>query len=162
MDTDCGVERWAVKTLSDVDTTTIDFSKIDTSSIRAEYAWTKPTSPSARLDLEKHVVSITAHLVSYVKEDDGDIHLVLQDDSGLTMIGEIPSPTCASVIHTSHVDEYSTAVQWIKTNVGNPTTSFKDAERIVTVTGVRFFDFIHNQRGVADNGVEIHPVLSIR
>jgi hypothetical protein len=31
----------------------------------------------------------------------------------------------------------------------------------VHVTGIGFFDFIHGQTGVAPNGVELHPVLSI-
>jgi hypothetical protein len=30
-----------------------------------------------------------------------------------------------------------------------------------TLTGVGFFDFIHGQTGVAPNGFELHPVLSI-
>ena len=32
----------------------------------------------------------------------------------------------------------------------------------VTVTGVRFFDFLHGQTGVAPNGIELHPVLDIQ
>jgi hypothetical protein len=31
----------------------------------------------------------------------------------------------------------------------------------VQITGVGFFDFIHGQTGVAPNGIELHPVLSI-
>ena len=31
----------------------------------------------------------------------------------------------------------------------------------VRITGVRFFDFPHGQRGYASNGVELHPVLSV-
>ena len=31
----------------------------------------------------------------------------------------------------------------------------------VHVTGIGFFDFLHRQDGVAPNGVELHPVLSI-
>ena len=31
----------------------------------------------------------------------------------------------------------------------------------VTVTGVGFFDPIHGQEGVALNGVELHPLLSV-
>jgi hypothetical protein len=33
---------------------------------------------------------------------------------------------------------------------------------VVEVTGVGFFDFMHEQRGVAPNGIELHPVLDIR
>lgn len=31
----------------------------------------------------------------------------------------------------------------------------------VTVTGVLLFDKLHGQRGVAPNGVEMHPLLSL-
>jgi hypothetical protein len=31
----------------------------------------------------------------------------------------------------------------------------------VTITGVAFFDKLHGQTGVAPNGIELHPVLSI-
>lgn len=31
-----------------------------------------------------------------------------------------------------------------------------------TITGVAFFDVIHGQRGVAPNGIELHPVLSFK
>jgi hypothetical protein len=31
----------------------------------------------------------------------------------------------------------------------------------VTVTGIAFFDTIHGQEGIAPNGIELHPVLSI-
>ena len=31
----------------------------------------------------------------------------------------------------------------------------------VKLTGVGFFDFIHGQKGIAANGREIHPVLSM-
>src|SRR5581483_4092400 len=45
---------------------------------------------------------------------------------------------------------------------GQYTPAFQQANVTVTVTGVVFFDFIHGQRGVAANGVELHPVLDIR
>ena len=31
---------------------------------------------------------------------------------------------------------------------------------LVTVTGVGFFDFLHEARGQAPNGFELHPVVS--
>ncbi|HET9096986.1 MAG TPA: hypothetical protein VFN37_10015, partial [Candidatus Baltobacteraceae bacterium] len=39
-------------------------------------------------------------------------------------------------------------------------TNFKSGI-VVDVTGVAFFDALHGQTGVAPNGIEIHPVLSI-
>jgi hypothetical protein len=31
----------------------------------------------------------------------------------------------------------------------------------VSVTGVAFFDVLHGQEGVAQNGIELHPLLAI-
>lgn len=41
------------------------------------------------------------------------------------------------------------------------TGSFKAANAKVRITGVGFFDKIHGQKGVAPNGIEIHPILKI-
>jgi hypothetical protein len=30
------------------------------------------------------------------------------------------------------------------------------------IKGVAYFDFFHNQTGVADNEIELHPILSFR
>jgi hypothetical protein len=38
---------------------------------------------------------------------------------------------------------------------------FKRAHATVKIVGVGFFDKIHGQRGVAPNGIELHPVLGI-
>jgi len=31
----------------------------------------------------------------------------------------------------------------------------------IEITGVKFFDFINGQTGVAPNGIEVHPVIAI-
>jgi hypothetical protein len=36
-----------------------------------------------------------------------------------------------------------------------------ESRPLVRVTGVGFFDFLHGQRGVAPNGIELHPVLEV-
>jgi hypothetical protein len=45
---------------------------------------------------------------------------------------------------------YKVDTSWIHPNVR------------VTITGVGYFDFRHDQSGVASNAIEIHPVLAIR
>jgi len=35
------------------------------------------------------------------------------------------------------------------------------AHPLVRITGVGFFDYVRNQRGVAPNGVELLPVLDV-
>lgn len=36
-----------------------------------------------------------------------------------------------------------------------------EARPLVWITGVGFFDYVHGQRGVAPNGIELHPVLDV-
>lgn len=46
---------------------------------------------------------------------------------------------------------------------GLPSSDFVPRKGSATITGVGFFDFLHNQIGVAEtNGIELHPVLGFR
>ncbi len=49
----------------------------------------------------------------------------------------------------------------IDEHFGGKITEKKNPSIPVTVTGIAFFDKIHGQEGVADNGIELHPLLSI-
>ena len=42
------------------------------------------------------------------------------------------------------------------------TTGFHNLAGTATITGVGFFDKIHNQTGVALNGIELHPALAFQ
>jgi len=94
---------------------------------------------------------VTGRLVARMIERDQDVHLVLQDvESEATMIIEVPAASCA---------------------VGSPLHDRFDGVRnialaaplhsLVTVTGVGFFDFLHEARGQASNGFELHAVLGV-
>ena len=92
-------------------------------------------------------VQVTATLTGYRLERDGDIHLILED-SGCTMIAEItPNSPCR--------DSFIQAF-------GKPSNRLHQASKIVTVTGLGFWDFPHRQRGAAPNQREIHPVFDIQ
>ncbi len=67
------------------------------------------------------------------------------------MIAEIPAPECAQ--GTGHEQEYRNARDAI---------SSVPANAIIEIIGVGFFDFLHEQQGAAKNGIELHPVLSMR
>lgn len=51
--------------------------------------------------------------------------------------------------------------QAIESKLGTVSSKAQKLRRVVTVTGVGFFDPIHGQTGVAPNGIELHPLLSI-
>ncbi|MGH9863532.1 MAG: hypothetical protein ACRD35_08925 [Candidatus Acidiferrales bacterium] len=124
-----------------------------------------PSLPSSsRIALiETQVFQVTAFLLGFSEEEDGDFHIVIADldDPSKTMIVEIPSSICSGACASGYTREFEEARLALVNNLGVPKKRFQRVVRVVTVTGVGFFDFIHGQTGVAPNGIELHPVLRI-
>ena len=108
---------------------------------------------------ELTVFEVTGVLVYIKSEDDEDYHLVIRDDSGRTMIVESPADNCVG--KGKLAADVRAARKAIDDNVGPVTKKAKKPKVTVTVTGIGFFDPIHGQTGVAPNGIELHPLLSI-
>jgi hypothetical protein len=100
---------------------------------------------------------IDGYVVQVRDEDDGDVHIVIADADGYTMIIEFPDPAC---MRGSRVLAQATkAKQRLMQLLGRgPVTG----DLKIRVTGVVFFDKYHRQSGVASNAVELHPVLAVR
>ena len=105
---------------------------------------------------ELHTYQVTAYLTQYKEESDGDLHLVLKDSAGHSMIAEIPYGACVP-----------TASRWRKAIAAarltfsahyKVTTAWHYVHRLVDVRGIGYLDPLHGQTGVATNGVELHPV----
>jgi hypothetical protein len=158
----CGVERWSVKTGTDADVSKVNLNSPSSTTIAALRSPAAPSPIPANNRVSPWETTewiLNATLTQYKLESDSDYHLVLQDAGGLTMIVEIPSPSC--------VGAGSPFLAGI-TNARNqfnarftPTTSFQTANIPVQIKGVGMFDFLHGQTGVAPNGIELHPVLDI-
>jgi hypothetical protein len=162
----CGTERWDVKTLSDPDTTKIDFNNIVLSSVHEQVGLKAPNvvKDVPRGKDESIVYKIYCKILGFKAESDKDIHIVIEDpNTNATMIAEIPSPDCQGIQGTSRVAQFTDLNQWFIDNIGQPTKKFHNLKETVNVvlTGVGFFDFNHGQTGRADNGREIHPVLTM-
>lgn len=142
----CGVERWTVKTLQDrpqlkpVKVTTVGYL---VSRPQPSYL------PDTRLPFEYRVFRVTAAVPIVKPEDDGDLHLIL-DDGRRTMIAETPMRSCTNRATTHNRRQMAEARNRVRVCAK------------AVVTGVAFFDFIHGQTGVAPNGIELHPVLGFR
>jgi hypothetical protein len=102
---------------------------------------------------ELKVYKVRAKLIGVKQEKDSDLHLIIADleKPAVRMIAEIPAPGCAE--GTGHEKDYEKA----KSAVWGISTGI-----VIEITGVGFFDFLHNTRGGATNGIELHPVLSVR
>ncbi len=209
-----GIERWPVKTGTDANVTdvgeheksdgTLDYGFIDTTveeliSVPRPAAADGPASQDHRVEpMEATVWRLEADIIALKFETDGDFHLVLQGDSGHTMIGEVPTPGPPFVAASSPFEnDISGARQAVYTklvahlsaqfaNLGQtlaapmpaarhrpakppvkspnqPTQAFqtKITPTKARLIGVGFFDRLHGQMGVAPNGIELHPVLSV-
>jgi hypothetical protein len=158
----CGVERWAVKTLSDPDRERVQLRPINTT-VEALVAMPRPASPSAigrAAPVEVTVYRVEATLLSLFAEADGDYHLVLAspNDPSITLIAEVPDPGCAGACASGFAGVYARARQKLMDYLNSARSV---ARPLVRITGVGFFDYIHGQRGVASNGIELHPVLDV-
>jgi hypothetical protein len=114
--------------------------------------------PHRPFETRAYVVGAT--LAQFTLETDGDYHLVLQDDLGNSLIGEIPDPAC--VAGTSRFKNYITNARAQFDAAFHVTTSWQYPNTPVIVMGVAFFDFVHGQIGHAPKYVELHSVLDIQ
>jgi hypothetical protein len=158
----CGRERWAVKTGTDYDAGRVKLT--DTNATTISYLTSRPYPGSLPSDgrvapVETTVWQVDATLVEYKLEHDSDYHVVISNNSGLTMITEIPDPGCVG-----SSSPFRAAIAHARAQFDaryNPTDSFQRAGIPMRITGVGFFDFAHFQTGAAPNQVELHPVLDI-
>jgi hypothetical protein len=91
--------------------------------------------------------SVVAAVTLVRSEADQDLHLVLENGSA-HMIAESPmAPVC-----TVKATAYRRRQMRDARNAARPCTEAR-------VVGVAFWDFRHNQTGVAPNAIELHPIL---
>jgi len=150
----CGLERWPVKVLIDKDHELVSFSPVEATVTALNDLKPHQTYPyDRRWNEELRVYRVGARLVDMSYEMDSDLHLIIADlnQPGVTMIAEIPAPYCA--LGSGHEGDYRTA---------RADARLIPLGSLVEIEGVGFFDTMHNQRGIAKNGFEIHPVLEIR
>ncbi len=151
----CGYDRWPVKILSDKDHDLVDLKPVDTTvaNLVAIPIHEVPYPYDRRLKPEEVTVyRVRAKLVAFKREQDSDVHAIVEDldNSKTRMIVEIPAPECAE--GTGHEDDYRNA---------RATLAQVPIGSTVEITGVGFFDFLHNATDQANNGIELHPVMHV-
>jgi hypothetical protein len=159
--TGCGVERWAVKTLTDPGASRVVLTP-KPATVATLGSIAAPKDPTDRLaPTETTVYRLTGvRMTAFKQEDDSDIHLAVEDDNGHTMIAEFPAATCDTTAAPKLRAMMKGAHDDFVAACGQPAGRYKKVTGTATLTGVGFFDRIHGQRGVAPNGIELHPVLS--
>jgi len=167
----CGTERWRVKTLSGTGAADVNFTT-QSATVRTLTEKDVPQSLSGThrdTPVEQQAVRMKAVLIGYKREPDGDLHIVLADlnDPELTLIAEIPdADKCSFACSSQHATEFRAArkafLDGIKDHKATKCFRTMQEDDIqITMTGVPMFDRIHGQTGVAENGIELHPVLTV-
>jgi hypothetical protein len=161
----CGSWRWPVKTGSDKDRYKVDKTTIDTSISHLRSLPTPSSFPSYYQDhrfrgAERHTWTLkSVHLTQYKIEDDYDIHLVIKNRYGKSMIAEIPRPAC--VPDWSLWKSQIAAARRAFLAHDPASTDWKYVSQRITLRGLGFFDEIHDVTGQAPNGIELHPVTRV-
>lgn len=155
----CPYERGPVKEGSDADRFRVSTT---VTHVSVFYLRTRPKPSTYPRDrrvtaAELHTYQVTAYLTQYKEESDGDVHLVLKDAAGRSMIAEMPYRPC--VPSTSRWRSAIASARYSFTQQYRLTTSWHYVHRLVDVRGIGFMDVRHGQTGVAPNGVELHPVI---
>lgn len=162
----CGRERWSAKTFSDG--VPVDVAHPIVATVDQLRALPRPGGvdgfDAPRVRAEQHVYTVHAEADGARLEDDSDIHLVLAQPGNLhdTMVAEIPDPNCMHGAPAALVADVARArLAFVRAFGIPPTTHFMLLYRPVTVTGALFFDFLHDQDGLAPNGAELHGVIAL-
>ena len=161
----CGVQRWAIKTLSDVDRGAVQPRPVDTT-IEVLAAIPRPVGIPADRRVPPHettIYRVRGILTAWDEQSDGDYHLMLfgLEDQRVSLIAEVPNPGCQSACRSGFAGRYAASRQALM--AGLQQLAQRGEETVVLeVTGVGFFDHNHGQNGAAPNFFELHPVLSLR
>lgn len=181
--TRCGVERWAIKTLTDSEAAAVGNATPQNTSVSALLGESAPAQlTDSRTPLEKERFHLTALIIGWKIESKGgtagahasgtgsvpdhDFHIVIADpqDTSKQMIMEVPDPKCQGVCSSKFLTQISQVRSEVLTRLGTPASSIRALAKpwLVEVTGPGFFDFAHGQDGLARNCIEIHPVMEIK
>jgi hypothetical protein len=116
-----------------------------------------PVGRIAPVELTTYVLR-DVELRSFQRAPDGDVHMVLADEHGHTMIAEAAPPFCTDVD-----SPWRGQITAVRTLVDHeiPMAMMGWRHQIVSMAGVGYLDSLHGQMGVAPNGIEIHPVLAM-
>jgi hypothetical protein len=175
-----GEERWSIKTLTDSEAGQVNTTTTGATVGELRANDTRPDKVSSKgtriRPVEFRRYRVHASLRKAIREDDGDLHVVISDpshdgeaDPQETMIIEFPDTTCAPQSSSAYAPQMAAArasfVALVKRCTGYQGTfgSLRAFRLHATVTGVGFWDVKHStpQLGHALNDLELHPVLKL-
>ena len=97
-------------------------------------------------------------LTAFQRAPDGDVHMVIADEHGHTMIIEAAPPFCCDA-RSPWRNQIVAVRKVIDDEI--PMVLIGRRHRVMSLAGVGYFDFLHSQIGVAPNAIELHPILAV-
>ena len=161
----CGVERWAVKTLSDPAASSVDLVRVVPTTIKALNEMPTHCSglPNTRAFAEEFILYEVVGRITFVRlEDDRDYHVALADpaDGSYSIVTEVTDTACVGAINSPHRDAIGSGrATFLSVLAGRSPSSLVGTT--VRVRGVGFFDFNHGQIGRSRNCMELHPLTFV-
>lgn len=154
-----GVERWSIKTLRDSGYKNVNFNNPINTTVKDLNFIVRPNKikvSTSRLEEENYVFIIECKILECLKQDDGDYHLIVCDlkQPEFKMIVEVITPKHGNLIFYNKFKK-------VRDFVTNKIRTRKIIGYNFTITGVAFFDLVHNQKGKSLNCIELHPVINI-
>jgi hypothetical protein len=157
----CGKERWDVKTLTDGAAGQVNLTPLPAGVAQLGAIVPPPPDPPVRQPEECVTYKVAGTITLAKQEADSDIHMVLDDGLGHTMVVEAACPECAAgSLVLDQITAVRAAVQ-AQFPAAFQGVVMRGLSVPATVTGVFFADRIHGQDGVAPNGGELHPIIAI-
>jgi hypothetical protein len=156
-----GEDRWQQKVLIDDEADSINTKAKETTialltTINTTIPANKFANGKPRMNIEKQVYTLKhVYITDVLRENDNDLHLVIEDGKGHHMIAEIPDPTCPDAKKSN----WSGDIEQSRNEMLKHANNYRHF--LFTITGVLFVDKAHGQTGKADNNVEIHPILKL-
>lgn len=154
----CGSEEWPIKVASDPEANKIIAMPFSTTIAKLR-ALQRPAHPQGRTSAELQVWQVTGFLVEYRAESDGDIHLVIADEAGATLVAEIPREDCTA--GSRFTSPIAFARRQFQQLFSPSSRKHSGRQTPITLIGVGYFDHEHGVSGASPNGFELHPVLAM-
>lgn len=158
-----GKERWEVKTMVDEEAGDIN-TKRSTRTTITELVETKIRpdnwgNDAPRLEDENKLYTVKCRIIDALPQQDGDIHLALEDvdNPEATIVAEMPDPRCANVKESPYAENFRLVRNKFLTQYQH---GYEDG--VFEIKGVLFHDKRNHGKGGNQEGIELHPVFSIK
>lgn len=158
----CPTFRPKVRAGTDADASGVALSSSVLTTVGALGALPRPASVTADLrwaPTEATRYAVTARLVGYRAESDGDIALSLRGSDNKVMLADVPLPSCVAAGSPFRTAVVSVRAQVEALIAGLPVGGQPNVD--VRISGVGFFDRT-GRAGAATNSVALHPVVSFQ